>query len=98
MAYLNTDLHVLFAKHNIRPFQIKLTRISKEGLDFKIVQLNLKTQSFFYLEYRTAQENTLLMRYNIQECYVKIARMDDHGKKNSLEKNNQFLSNTLFFV
>lgn len=85
MTNSNNDLHALFVKHSIRPFKIKLNRLSKEGWKIKITQLHLKTH-FFYSEYRTAVENTLLRRYNIQECYVETVRLDDYGKTNSCLK------------
>lgn len=82
MADTEIDLKHLFAKYNIRSFEINLTRLSEKGIKFtknrKYIQIFLKT--IFYLEYKVARENTLLARYNLKECYVKIVRLNAHGK------------------
>lgn len=100
------DLEKLFAKHKIRKFDIKLKRLSEEGLKINTDKeyFNLgecKLIGFFVsiLEYRIAWENTLLKRYDIRQCSVKVTRLSAQGVNIFYSKCiKYFLFQKMFFL
>lgn len=81
MSCSKNNLEKLFVKHKIRKFTIKLKRLSEEGLQIMntLISLNDNLLNFPYLEYRIARENTLLKRYGIRRCYVKVTQLSAQG-------------------
>lgn len=86
MSGSKTNLEKLFVKHKIRKFDIKIKRLSKEGLKIKNTPIlfNNILYDFSNLEYRIAWENTELRRHNIRECYVNVTRLSAQGTTRKL--------------
>lgn len=59
--------------------KLNLAGLVMKVLNLKLFKYGWKLIFFLYLEYRVARENTLLMRYNIQQSYVQIQRLSEQG-------------------